>query len=137
MSKEIVNFKKCMYAGDPEDEFCKNCDGLWPINDDGQPQPATSCGGYAPEEDPKPPVKEEVVEQPQVPAETDEYAPKAETTLMKAEYGYSCERNRCWHKFTYSEERIVPANCDLDKEREDLWNTVLDQVDMQFEALNR
>lgn len=137
MSKKTVDFKKCMYAGDPEDQFCKNCDGFWPIDDEGEPNPATSCGGYAPEEEQKQPVKKEVVEQPQSPEESEKYDPKAETTTIKAEYGYSCELNGCWHKFTYSEERVVPTNCDLDKEREDLWNTVLDQVDMQFEALTR
>lgn len=47
----------CIYAGDPNDEYCSTCDGITMVVDDaeGGTIPATKCGGYeAPKEDPKP-----------------------------------------------------------------------------------
>ena len=46
----MADIIKCKFAGDPEDEFCSQCDGLHPVDDNGNPQPATECGGYEAEE---------------------------------------------------------------------------------------
>lgn len=40
----------CIYAGDPNDEYCSTCDGITMVVDEGT-LPATECGGYeAPKE---------------------------------------------------------------------------------------
>ena len=37
--------KICKYAGDPTDEYCKNCDGCT-MEVDGNSIPCTECAGY-------------------------------------------------------------------------------------------
>ena len=131
MSKNTPDFKKCAYAGDPNDEFCSVCDGFYPLNDDGEPTPATECGGYDPEEEKvEEPKVEEDKEEPK-----EEYSIKGETTTIRAEYGVSTEVNGSWHKFTYSEERVLPVGCDVEKEKQNLWNAVLDEIDNQLSSL--
>lgn len=131
--KKEPEFKKCKFAGDPEDEFCAKCDGLYPVNDDGQPQPASTCGGYEPEEE-KP--EETAVEQPAAQDTPEqEYAVAGETTVIRAEYGVSCEVNGAWHKFTFSEERVLPTGCDLNKEKQALWDDVIQEIDNQLDSV--
>ena len=54
---------KCKYAGDPNDDCCKDCDGLviYETNAKGEMVeiPCTECGGYEPEEVTAEPVKDE------------------------------------------------------------------------------
>ena len=45
---------RCKYAGDPEDEYCKSCDGIKMIVD-GKECSCSECAGYEAGED----VKEE------------------------------------------------------------------------------
>lgn len=42
--------KICKYAGDPTDEYCKNCDGIT-MEVDGNSIPCTECAGYEAGED--------------------------------------------------------------------------------------
>lgn len=39
--------KKCKWAGDPEDEYCKSCDGV-KMEVDGKSIPCSECAGYEP-----------------------------------------------------------------------------------------
>lgn len=55
---ENTNFVKCMYAHDPEDEYCRDCDGITVEDEQGDCYPATACQGYQPEE----PQSEEHIE---------------------------------------------------------------------------
>lgn len=141
MAKE-ENIIKCRYAGDPEDEFCCKCDGLHPVDDNGNAQVATACGGYEPEE--------QVQEQPAPgcatsPSETcgdscEAPAVNAEcikgiTSVIRAESGLSREVNGTWYKFMFSEERIVPEGCDIEAEKQALWESVNAEVDAQLEAV--
>lgn len=137
MANDII---KCKYAGDPEDEYCSQCDGFNPVDDNGNTHPATACGGYEPEEQEQP-----APEMPASPCETcgdscEEAAPsnncaKGLTSVIRAESGLSVEVNGRWYKFTFSEERILPEGCDIEAEKQALWDSVNAEVDAQFEAV--
>lgn len=133
---------RCKYAGDPEDEFCSKCDGLHPVDDAGNPQVATDCGGYEPEEQ----VQEQATpEAPASPSEIcgdscDAGAPDKEcvkgiTSVIRAESGLTREINGTYFKFMFSEERILPEGCDVEAEKQALWDSVNAQVDAQLEAV--
>ena len=138
----MADIIKCKFAGDPEDEFCSQCDGLHPVDDNGNPQPATECGGYE--------AEEKVQEQPapEIPAshsescgdshETD--APNKEcvkgiTSVIRAESGLTREINGTYYKFMFSEERILPEGCDIEAEKQALWDSVNAEVDAQLDAV--
>jgi hypothetical protein len=137
---EVNGIIKCKYAGDPEDEYCSQCDGLNPVDDHGKAQPATACGGYEPAEQEQP-----VPETPASLCETcgdscEAEAPnnncvKGLTSVIRAESGLSVEVNGRWYKFTFSEERILPEGCDVEAEKQALWDSVNAEVDAQFEAV--
>lgn len=137
MANDII---KCKYAGDPEDEFCSVCDGLNPVDDHGKAQPATACGGYEPAEQEQP-----APEMPASPCETcgdsceaeapNKECPKGITSVIRAESGVSCEINGRWFKFMFSEERILPEGCDIEAEKQALWDSVNAEVDAQVEAV--
>ena len=140
MAKEEII--KCKYAGDPDDEFCSQCDGIHPITDDGKTVDATMCGGYEPQECvQEQPAVEEPASHSEIAAETgDTQAPhkepaKAITSVIRAESGVSREINGTWYKFLFSEERIVPEGCDIEAEKQALWDSVNEQVDAQVEAV--
>ena len=133
---------KCKYAGDPQDEFCSKCDGIHPVDDNGNAQPATECGGYEPEEQ----VQEQAM--PEAPScdresgadQGETVAPNNEcikgiTSVIRAESGVSREINGTWYKFMFSEERIVPEGCDIEAEKQALWDSVNAEVDAQVEAV--
>lgn len=139
---EVTTIIKCKYAGDPEDEFCSQCDGLNPVDDFGKAQPAPECGGYEP--------AERVQEQPapEVPASHSEThgdshevgAPNNEcvkgiTNVIRAESGVSAEINGRWYKFMFSEERILPEGCNIEAEKRALWDSVNAEVDAQLDAV--
>lgn len=133
---------RCKYAGDPEDEFCCNCDGIHPVDDFGNAQIATECGGYEPEEQAQ---HEEVCETPDdhcenqadscVCAEPNTDYAKGVTSVIRAESGVSREVNGTWYKFMFSEERILPAGCDIEAEKQALWDSVNAEVDAQLDAI--
>ena len=61
--------RKCKYAGDPEDEYCKNCNGCTMTNSKNEEIPCTECTGYeageeVKEEEKKPETIAEMVENP-------------------------------------------------------------------------
>lgn len=140
MAKETII--RCKYAGDPEDEFCSKCDGLYPVDDAGTAQPATKCGGYEPEEQkqeqaaPEEPACDREIggDQGETVAPNNECV-KGITSVIRAESGVSREINGTWYKFLFSEERIVPAGCDLEAEKQALWDSVNAEVDAQVEAV--
>lgn len=133
---------RCKFAGDPEDEFCSQCDGIHPVDDNGNPQLATECGGYEPEEQVQ---AQQAHETPAVPCESN--ADSCEnsasnkkcvagvTSVIRAESGLSREINGTWFKFTFSEERILPEGCDIEAEKQALWDSVNAEVDAQLEAV--
>lgn len=137
--EEII---KCRYAGDPEDEYCSQCDGFYPLDDNGKPQPATKCGGYEPapqvqqkQADATPAETHEIgVDSHETPARSNLPA-KGLTSVIRAESGVSCEINGRWFKFMFSEERILPEGCDIEAEKQALWDSVNAQVDAQVEAV--
>lgn len=148
MKKE--DFKRCKFAGDEEDEYCCGCDGYFPIDDNGVAQPATDCGGYEPAEEEPENEPEQKQEQatPETPDSQNEswgdsqFATppnknnvKGITSVIRAESGVSCELNGTWYKFMYSEERIVPEGCDIEAEKQALWDSVNAEVDAQVEAV--
>jgi hypothetical protein len=133
---------KCKYAGDPEDEFCCNCDGLHPVDDNGNPLPATNCGGYEPAEQ----VQEQATPESAGAASeicgdscdaaaVNKECVKGITSVIRAESGLSREVNGTWYKFMFSEERIVPEGCDIEAEKQALWESVNAEVDAQLEAV--
>ena len=139
---EMTNIIKCKYAGDLEDEYCSMCDGLNPIGDDGKAVVATACGGYEPaeqvQEQPAPEMPVSHCESCADSHETD--APNKEcikgiTSVIRAESGLSVEVNGRWYKFTFSEERILPEGCDIEAEKQALWQSVNAEVDAQFDAV--
>lgn len=133
---------KCKYAGDPEDEFCSQCDGLNPVDDNGNSQSALDCGGYEPaEQAEQQPAQENTAEACETCGDSCEAVqPNKQcvqgiTNVIRAESGVSCEINGRWFKFMFSEERILPPGCDMEAEKEALWNSVNAEVDAQVEAV--
>ena len=133
---------RCKYAGDPEDEYCSQCDGLNPVGDDGRAVEATQCGGYEPEEQvQEQPVPEKPACEPESGADSSEMcAPNKEctksiTSVIRAESGVSAEINGRWYKFMFSEERILPEGCDIEAEKKALWDSVNAEVDAQLDAV--
>lgn len=133
---------RCKYAGDPEDEYCSQCDGIHPVGDDGKAVDAPMCGGYEPEEQ----VQEQPV--PEAPASLCESGAesceasvpnnecvKGITSIIRAESGLTREVNGTYYKFMFSEERIVPAGCDIEAEKQALWESVNAEVDAQLNAV--
>jgi len=200
-----VAIPRCKYAGDPNDEYCKDCSGItMRIEDNGPEIPCDECGGYEPSDDEtaetpeatfdetiteelpiNAPEEEEIPFKPQKPVEpqptkksatnsqpatasgkitntppatnekavnsnetnvgNNNYQSVAVTTEIKAESGVSLElkdKNGVtrWYKFSYSETRTVPANADIEAEKNKLWNdvnaTVDDQVNITIDFLN-
>jgi hypothetical protein len=141
MAKE-ENIIKCKFAGDPEDEYCSQCDGLHPVDDKGNACPATDCGGYEPEEHKQ---EQSAPEVPSSPCETcgdscealahNKECVKGITSVIRAESGVSAEINGRWYKFMFSEERIVPEGCDIEAEKQALWDSVNAEVDAQLDAV--
>lgn len=193
-----VAIPRCKYAGDPNDEYCKDCSGItMKIEDNGPEIPCDECGGYEPSDDEtmteelpinapeEENVEEEIPFKPQKPVEpqptkksaansqpattssevtntppatnekavnsnetnvgNNNYQSIAVTTEIKAESGVSLElkdKNGVtrWYKFSYSETRTVPANADIEAEKNKLWDdvnaTVDDQVNITIDFLN-
>lgn len=133
---------KCKYAGDPEDEFCSKCDGLHPVDDNGNAQIATDCGGYEPADEPQAQPAPEV---PASPCEScgdscealagNKECVKGITTVIRAESGLTREINGTYFKFMFSEERVLPEGCDIEAEKQALWDSVNAEVDAQLEAV--
>lgn len=165
--KEAPKFLVCKYAGDAEDEFCSQCDGIM-MDADGEDIPATECGGYEAVEVEQevekevqedlpfdPDVKEKPVPTEAIHSETvrdtesdvkndtaTTYVPTGVTTTIKAESGVSVElKDRSgssrWYKFMYSEERTLAENCNVELEKEALWNDVNRTVDNQVDETMR
>lgn len=136
------NIIKCKFAGDPEDEFCRECDGFHPIDDNGNSQIATDCGGYEPEEQVQETPAQETPASPceicgdscEAPAFNKEHTAGV-TSVIRAESGVSREINGVWYKFMFSEERILPEGCDIEAEKQSLWNSVNAEVDAQVDAV--
>ena len=147
----------CKFAGDPDDEFCAQCGGVT-MEIDGKKYSCSECQAYeagepvdavTPEADPVPEVKDGDAPwndpvAPTAPESAEELPPPEDyavlgvTTAIKAESGLSVEiKDRTgssrWYKFTYTEERHVPAGGDVEKEKQALWNDVNRTVDQQLE----
>lgn len=140
MSK-LNDIIKCKYAGDPEDEFCSVCDGLHPVADDGKAVDAPMCGGYEPEqaqEQPAPETPESQGESwgdSQFATPANKECTKGITSVIRAESGVSREINGTWYKFMFSEERILPEGCNIEAEKQALWDSVNAEVDAQLDAV--
>lgn len=139
MSKEKESeIIKCKFAGDADDEYCKDCDGISVMIEDagGETIPATDCGGYEAEKTNSPSDPGSISQEKEVPAkDIIAYVPLAQTTQIKAESGISKEIKGVWYKFNYSEERKVPEGCDIEKEIEALWNHCNAIVDNQVQEV--
>lgn len=142
--------KKCIYAGDPSDEYCCNCNGITMILENGEETPAINCGGYQ-----TPKINEESISvQPSDTLEpienTNEYKviPEEEKSIVEEirsegitkeiqiSSSVSKEVRGQWFKVTYSETRIIPEGANLENERKALWEVCNNEVDNQIKNLN-
>lgn len=146
----MSEIKKCIYAGDPSDEYCCNCNGITMILENGEESPATNCGGYQP---PKV-IEENTSMQPTATLEsiekvdeskviTEEEKPIVEeiqsngiTKEIQISSAVSKEVRGQWFKVTYSETRIIPEGANLENERKALWDICNNEVDNQIKNLN-
>lgn len=138
MAETII---KCRYAGDASDEGCKKCNGIQLI-ENGTTYDATECGGYDPAEQYDEPTPQEP---PAVCNETaadscESNKPNKQpvvgvTSVIRAESGLTREINGTYFKFIFSEERILPEGCDIEAEKQALWDSVNAEVDAQLEAV--
>lgn len=134
----MADIIKCKYAGDPEDEYCSKCDGIHPLDDNGEPIDATVCGGYEPEDKtaPEAPASHNEICGDSCESDTPNNEPvQGVTSVIRAESGLSAEINGRWYKFMFSEERIVPPGCDVEAEKRALWDSVNAEVDAQLDAV--
>lgn len=134
---EFENIPVCMYAGDPEDEFCSKCNGIT-MDIDGQVYSCKECQSYTPKQEEPVEVPKKPDEQPRDETKVVEvttYTPQGITTSIKAESGLSIETKKGWYRFSFTEERIVPETADMEQEKEALWNAVNSEVDRQAEEI--
>ena len=135
--EELKQITPCQYAGDPEDEYCCNCNGVT-MDVDGQTISCTECQSYTPnvvEQDATPTQTHEQPRDEAKPAQVGTYTSQGITTSIKAESGLSVETKKGWYRFSYTEERIIPESADIEAERAALWNTVNAEVDKQLEEI--
>lgn len=91
--------KKCQYAGDPNDEYCKSCNGLTMLVN-GVEYPCTECTAYTPvgecEDDKFVKMADGIEEEAPVEESSDasETAPEAETEAVKEETTDSTADNK-------------------------------------------
>ena len=64
-----------------------------------------------------------------------EYQSKAITTTIKASSRASVKVGDSYYTIEYTEERSVPEDCDIAKERTFLWDTCNQEVDLQLEEI--
>lgn len=64
-----------------------------------------------------------------------EYVSKATTTLIKASSRASIKISESYYTVEYCEERSIPEDCDIEKERTLLWDTANSEVDSQIEEI--
>lgn len=144
----------CKYAGDPSFEACASCNGET-FTLDGQVYNCSDCQEYTPVQVPvetsdvtnstseKVEMVAEQAEQLDEPQEelppVETYMPQSVTTTIRAEVGVSCELKvkglTQWFRYSYCEERTVPATdtVDIEQERAALWNDVNRNVEEQIE----
>lgn len=135
--KELEQITPCQYAGDPDDEYCCNCNGVT-MDIDGQEISCAECQSYTPKVSEPDATPTQTHEQPRdetKPIEANTYTPQGITTCIKAESGLSVETKKGWYRFTYTEERIIPESADIEAEKAALWNTVNAEVDKQLEEV--
>ena len=136
--EEFPDIVPCKFAGDTEDEICVDCNGVV-MTVDGKKYSCKECQAYTePDPEPEKPVEQPAQEEKEELPAPEEFQTQGVTTSIKAESGLSVElkdRNGAtrWYKFTYAEERAVPAGCDIEKEKHALWNDVNRTVDQQLE----
>lgn len=146
---------KCKWAGDPNDEYCKNCNGC-EVMFDGKPIPATECNGYEAgseevKEEPKEEHTSQTSENPPILDSSSEdsknigskektqisvnKSPRGHVTELKFMSGGSVERNGQWFKFECCETRVLNPDLtdeEVQEEREKLWATVNNEIDSQI-----
>ena len=66
-----------------------------------------------------------------------EYKSKAVVNSIKATSRVSIKVNETFYTLEYTEERLIPADADIVKEREFLWDTVNTEVDRQVEDVQK
>jgi hypothetical protein len=64
-----------------------------------------------------------------------EYVSKAVTTTIKASSRASIKVGDNFYTIEWTEERTVPEDCDIEKERTFLWETVNGEVDGQIQDI--
>ena len=151
---------KCKYAGDKNDEFCCNCNGLSVVLN-GQEHPATHCAGYEEEkwENVADAVEEKTETSPEATSDSPVDENKSDDKIIKEDdntskndtedstveesedavvteicfsSGISKEINGVWYKFTCEERRVLMPGCNPAEEREKLWAMVNSEVDKQL-----
>lgn len=146
----MSEIKKCIYAGDPSDEYCCNCNGVTMILENGEESPATNCGGYQLPKVVKENASiqskntlesiENVNEYKVIPQEEksiiEEIQSKGITKEIQISSSVSKEVRGQWFKVTYSETRIIPEGANLEDERKVLWEICNNEVDNQIKNLN-
>lgn len=129
---------KCRFAGDPNDEYCKECDGLH-VEEDGQTYIAADvCQAYEaaePESVANAAEANESAALSQVKYEPDAVPVQGVTTVIRADSGLTREINGTYYKFNFSEERVVPEGADMEAEKAALWDAVNAEVDRQLDAV--
>lgn len=138
--------KKCIYSGDPSDEFCCLCDGINMKLEDGSFVPATQCGGYEPTKESMPSEPSDTLQPINEPS-MDKVSPSEEKTIVEPimsqgitkeiqiSSSVSKEVQGQWFKVTYSETRIIPEGANLENERKALWDLCNNEVDNQIKGL--
>lgn len=129
---------KCRFAGDPNDEYCKECDGLH-VEEDGQTYIAADvCQAYeaaTPEPVANTAETNESAAISQVEPDPDAVPVQGVTTVIRADSGLTREINGTYYKFNFSEERVVPEGADMEAEKAALWDAVNAEVDRQLDAV--
>ena len=65
----------------------------------------------------------------------DEYKTVGITTSIKASSRMSVNIDKNYFTVEFTEERALPENCDVAKEREALWEAVNNEVDNQIQVI--
>lgn len=146
--------KKCKWAGDQGDEYCKNCDGIT-MDVDGKSIPCDQCAGYeagtddvASEEIMPEPIEEKtegtnnkdkavkISDEKNKQEKVSKDDGEIKVTSLRYTSGATIKKGDNYFKFIAEEEWDVSRIEDVQEAREKLWAKLNAEVDSQIEELN-
>ena len=147
---------KCKYAGDVEDEYCANCNGITFEISSGEEIPCYECTGYEPDKEHNENSSKNISKtvdntdtsnyiKNDLQKEIDTNTPEIDTNTNTIKgvkvksicYLSSCTvcKNNNYYKFSAQEEWEITDDTDVEQARKALWEKINNEVDKQIEDI--